>query len=882
MLRAVIATLRRCLLSLGLAVALLHGQRSAGAEVTWPGDQRLPSFSAPAATQDLITLRGTSPRWEAEGSSLGHATGHADGDGWLCQVGIDAPNQQMVYGPYTTGLPAGANTARFRLKIDNNTADNAHQVTLDVRDSSNGAILASQAITRQQFAVAGDWVTLSLPFTVPAPGHAIELRVFWTGGAYIKVDWVGADQGPDDHLVLFASLKGVVNATQPRIFSYEGDAFAEGRYTWLQSLGLGWTEPDPWTLIAKYRNEIAGVIVYDDAQPDTINLATTMAGPRKALVTSAALLPRLTGAPHHLPVLEDLRGRFASKAAVYQYLYDEIWPTVSHTVLVGLSPIFHKAALREYVVAIGAAVIWLDPSIPAESTMLDRFLDAMGPGDSYLGWWPEEGPGVDRASRFGIPTIASDYATNLTVHGGMPREIAIKGVPPKPPLENKIYVAFILSDGDNLQYVEHLMRKLWNDPGRGQVPMGWTVSPAMVDAMPGALSFYYASGTSDDNLISGPSGYGYTYPNVWPSQAELADFVARTDDYARRSGLRVVTVWNTIVGGIDPDVGDAFATHAPSLLGLTAQNTGGGLTVYDGSMPAFALSCNYCTNEQAIKDHIASASSGWDGTSPRFILIQAQPWQGVTPTTFRNVKDSLDGNYRVVRPDNWFQLLRQANGLPIEPIAPITDGRYRLVSKASGLCVEAAGAVVQQAACDDSDAQLWELTATGNGYVKITAPGGDTQGIDVSGGPGATGDGAEVVLGSYRGGTHQQWQPVWEISGHYHLLARHSDKCLDVPGGSTTEDLQLQQWICNGADAQAFAILPPSPPPPPDNDEPDAGDDGPAGDGDGGGGCCSTGGGRPDDVLAAGVLLLLVTWRRRSTNHRGARHEAFTPRRFGR
>ena len=41
----------------------------------------------------------------------------------------------------------------------------------------------------------------------------------------------------DDEMVLFASLKGIVNAKEPRIFSFEGDAFAEGQYTWLQSLG---------------------------------------------------------------------------------------------------------------------------------------------------------------------------------------------------------------------------------------------------------------------------------------------------------------------------------------------------------------------------------------------------------------------------------------------------------------------------------------------------------------------------------------------------------------------------------------------------------------------------------------------------------------------
>ena len=68
-----------------------------------------------------------------------------------------------------------------------------------------------------------------------------------------------------------------------------------------------------------------------------------------------------------------------------------------------------------------------------------------------------------------------------TVHGGMPRTIHVKPIPPKPPLQHKLYVAFILSDGDNLQYVEHLLRKLWKDGGRGMVPMGWTLSPAMVE-----------------------------------------------------------------------------------------------------------------------------------------------------------------------------------------------------------------------------------------------------------------------------------------------------------------------------------------------------------------------------------------------------------------
>jgi hypothetical protein len=802
-------------LTVALAVCLFA--KTAEADVTWPATQLLPSFPAPAATQDLITLRSDSRRWEAEGPALGHATGRLDGDGWLCQTGVDAPARHMIYGPYDTSLPAGGNTAHFRMKIDNNTYDDAHQVTIDVRSNTSGAILAERVITRRQFAVAGDWVTFSLPFSVPAAGHAIELRVWWAGSAYIKVDHVSVDRGNEDELVLFASLKGVVNKTQPRIFSYEGDAFAEGRHTWLQSLGLSWTEVgDPWSLIGKYRGELAGLIVYDDAQPDTINLATTLAGPRRALVTSAALLSRLTSAPYNLPVLEDLRGRFSSKLAVYESMFSNQWPAVTHRVLIGLSPVFHKASLREYAVALGAAVIWLDPNIAAESTVLNRFLSSMGAGNVYMGWWPEEGPGVERGSRYGIATIPSDYATNLTVHSGMSRTVNVKPIPPRPALANKIYVAFILSDGDNLQYVEHLMRKLWNDPGRGQVPMGWTVSPAMLDAMPGALNYYYASSTANDNLVSGPSGFGYSYPNFFPNQGELDRFVQRTEDYTRRAGLRVVTVWNTITGGINANVGNSFATHAPSLLGLTAQNTGGGLTIYQGRLPGFALSCNYCTNEQAIRDHIASAASGWNRSSPRFILIQAQPWQGVTPSSFNNVKNGLNGDYAVVRPDHWFQLLRQANGLPVEPGDGLPNGQYRVVNRTSGLCIDAAwaatanGTVVQQVGCNGNNAQRWQFTALGNGYYRVATANSATQVWDISGGPGATGDGAKLLLWSYLGGANQEWMPVAEGGGNYRFVARHSGKCLDVPGASTAEGVQLQQWTCNGTGAQSFQVLAPT------------------------------------------------------------------------
>jgi hypothetical protein len=532
-------------------------------------------------------------------------------------------------------------------------------------------------------------LTLLTSFGVNAPHvSAQDGQITWPEGQLLPSfpapaevqDHIYLNSNTDAEMYLFASLKGLINRTQPRIFSYEGDNAAEGPFTWLNSLGVGYKTTTPWAVLEKYKSEISGLIVYDPSQLHTVNLATTMARDSNALIASPTLLSRLTGAPYSFPVLADLRGRFTSSLQVYQTLYDDCWSNpdkpIDKRLLIGLSPEYHKAALREYAVALGAVVVWLDPNKPSESSLLNKFLELMPAGANYMGWWPEEEPGVSRLSNYGFTTIASDYCTNLTFHSGMPRAINPRPMPAKPALENKIYVAFIISDGDNLQYVEHRMRRFWDDPNRGAAPIGWTVSPAMVDAMPGALSYFHRSATDNDNLISGPSGYGYTYPNRWITNSlsdELANFVAKTEAYNVAAGLRVITIWNTITGGIDRSVGAIFADNAPTLLGLTAQNTGGAQTIYSSRLPGKPLSCNYCTGEQAMKDHINRYSEGWNGASPRFLIIQGNPWNSeINPTGCKNVKNyystgTYAGKYVFVRPDHIFQLIREYNNLTVNP-----------------------------------------------------------------------------------------------------------------------------------------------------------------------------------------------------------------------
>jgi len=135
---------------------------------------------------------------------------------------------------------------------------------------------------------------------------------------------------------------------------------------------------------------------------------------------------------------------------------------------------------------------------------------------------------------------------------------------------------------------------------------------------------------------------------------------------------------------------------------------------------------------------------------------------------------------------------------------------YPVVNKGNGKCVDARaaasanGTVIQQYACNASNAQRFQFAPTSGGYDRINNFTNPAQVVDVSGV--STADNAGLQLWAYGGGNNQQWQPVSEGSGYYHFVARHSGKCLTVPGASVDDSVQLVQATCNGSAAQSFKV----------------------------------------------------------------------------
>jgi hypothetical protein len=501
--------------------------------------------------------------------------------------------------------------------------------------------------------------------------------ISWPAGQFlpsfspvVTLDIVSANVSNDD-MILYATLQGLVNRTQPRIYLRQN--FSEGADTWLQTLtGVTTTTiSNPMTLITKYKAEISGIVVYDTTLTDTRNAAVTIAGIKNGIAVSPARVATLTAAPYSLPILEDLRNRFSTKLAVYKYLKAAYWSLATHRCILSINPAGSNN--RDYAVALKAMAIWLDSRVSGEDTLYDSLLSDMPVNTPLLGWFPNPENGGEQVhvkylAQHAKVAVGFDWFINATVFSGAPRAIAVPVPPAKPALQNKIYVTLMLSDGDNAQAVQHQMRISWNDTLRGKVPMGWTCSAPLVDIAPNILNWFQANCSANDVLISGPSGLGYTYPNNWPAGQPITTYATTSASYLDKAGMRIITVWDEPNYGFTSATASVYAANMPRLLGVTLQNTSAP-SVIDKILPQMGMATAYASSESTIVNAVTARAAGWKGTAPLFLAAQGVLWT-VTPTNLYNVMTTLqasNANYVFVRPDHFFQLYREANGLPIDP-----------------------------------------------------------------------------------------------------------------------------------------------------------------------------------------------------------------------
>lgn len=116
----------------------------------------------------------------------------------------------------------------------------------------------------------------------------------------------------------------------------------------------------------------------------------------------------------------------------------------------------------------------------------------------------------------------------------------------------KTYVAFLVGDGDNVQYMmttrHDWFRKRIAECGASNgacPPLTWTISPHLPELAPDVLEWYYETShqTAADYFTLPPSGHLYAYPSSL-AEEDQDRFVAATEADARLLGLGTTVHWD--------------------------------------------------------------------------------------------------------------------------------------------------------------------------------------------------------------------------------------------------------------------------------------------------------------------------------------------------
>ena len=238
--------------------------------------------------------------------------------------------------------------------------------------------------------------------------------------------------------------------------------------------------------------------------------------------------------------------------------------------------------------------------------------------------------------------------------------IRLSTIPGIDSIAPKVYISFTISDGDNLQFNQHRMYRLWQDTARGTIPLGWTIAPTLIEAAPTLAAYYRKTATQNDELIAGPSGAAYMWPSYWPVD-RLSVYLQRTGALMQRMDLHSIEVLDGLLSRLFPfRAWQEQYAESLSPFGVRCILTGdsyrrGGWRVVSGVpvIKNLGLAKNTAQTLALIQNNTPAQLH-----SPIFLNIYMYAWS-MTPTDISKLVQGLDSRYAVVTPGQLSALIAQ-------------------------------------------------------------------------------------------------------------------------------------------------------------------------------------------------------------------------------
>lgn len=350
----------------------------------------------------------------------------------------------------------------------------------------------------------------------------------------------------DSERALALSLQGIVNRKNKEVF-IDVDKYS----CYLEDEPIQQT--DVLSLLEKYKDYFDGFVSYNLSDRDlSINIATTISAAHEVLGVPKQLEQAvITMGLKKLFDLTQLQGDDVDKQKI---VFDACLPFLNKDGLVHqvVRPNNFHLRLRDLAICRRFACVYTDESDKGRE--FRRYvLSKLNANIPIYGWTTDEITFVKDVSSFGDYVLPSDWSCNHSFFNNAAQEIkqTRRNSPVK---QGKHFVALVVSDGDNLQWLERDFSMPCGNFGQRvntaqTYKMNWTFSPSMAQLCPQVASNIFAM-AKNDYFICSVSGIGYANLLRFPRE-HLQAFTQKTVQAMQNSHLRIVCMLDNVIDTTD-------------------------------------------------------------------------------------------------------------------------------------------------------------------------------------------------------------------------------------------------------------------------------------------------------------------------------------------
>ncbi len=343
--------------------------------------------------------------------------------------------------------------------------------------------------------------------------------------------------------------------------------------------------------VQKFRPRLNGLVIWDPDLDDSVNLALMLAAQEDLLVIAPDQIEWARSQGIEV-IRHDLRGRFKDRVELYSWAFKNLFAQCKPGQVACMEPQWKRSEFCDYIVqnklfvyclssykkgglrTLGQSLLMLlvggpfglrnflfathlDAAIKAIARLLlssgapetrlghkiQRTVKAL-PFPTIFGWHSDRDDELSfmlQISMNNMRLAPTFMAGNFSFHSKLPAAGPYQQNyidPAEVKLENKVYLTFTLSDGDQFTLMNTGELGNWRRPERGKVPFNWEMQPLLAEIAPALLGYYYSSLKETDLLIAGPSGAGYIIP---PLSGNLPAYMAESARYCDQVDVRVTT-----------------------------------------------------------------------------------------------------------------------------------------------------------------------------------------------------------------------------------------------------------------------------------------------------------------------------------------------------